>query len=148
MAIQDFNRDSKGDFVKASNVSKNRVYSDLNLLMPIHDLRQDITPLKDIDAVKQSVKNLVLTNFFERPFHPEIGGNVTAKLFEPADVFTAMGIREEIRQVLKDYEPRVTGVKVEIFDNADANTYVVNIGFNVINLQTETEVSFNLQRLR
>lgn len=148
MAIQDFNRDSKGDFVKSSNVSKNRVYSDLDLLMPIHNERDDIVPLKDIEAVKQSVKNLVLTNFFERPFHPEIGGNVTAKLFEPADSFTGIAIREEIKQVITDFEPRVNGLKIEVFDDSDANTYIVNIGFNVINLQVETEVSFNLQRLR
>lgn len=148
MAIQDFNRNSSGDFVKASNVSTSRVYSDLDLLMPIHDVRKDIAPLKDIEAVKQSVKNLVLTNFFERPFHPEIGGNVTAKLFEPADAITGMAIREEIKQVIKDFEPRVNGLKIEVFDDSDANAYIVNIGFNVINLQVETEVSFNLQRLR
>lgn len=148
MAILDKNRDDNDVFVKSSNIATTSVYSDLNLLMPIHATRNDIVPLKDIEAVKQSVKNLVLTNFFERPFHPEIGGNVTSKLFEPADKFTAIEIRDEIKEVLKNYEPRVNGVNVEVFDNLDANAFVVNIGFNVIYLQEETEVSFNLQRLR
>lgn len=148
MATLDKNRDDNDVFVKSSNIATTSVYSDLNLLMPIHATRNDIVPLKDIEAVKQSVKNLVLTNFFERPFHPEIGGNVTSKLFEPADKFTAIEIRDEIKEVLKNYEPRVNGVNVEVFDNLDANAFVVNIGFNVIFLQEETEVSFNLQRLR
>ena len=148
MAIIDKNRNDNDVFVKSSNIASSSVYSDLDLLFPIHPARNDITPLKYIEAVKQSVKNLVLTNFFERPFHPEIGGNVTSKLFEPADKFTAIEIRDEIKEVLKNFEPRVNGVNVEVFDNLDANAFVVNIGFNVIFLQVETEVSFNLQRLR
>ena len=148
MAILDKNRNDNNVFVKSSNIATNSVYSDLNLLMPLHPILKDIPPLKDIEAVKQSVKNLVLTNFFERPFHPEIGGNVTSKLFEPADKFTAIEIRDEIKEVLKNYEPRVNGVNVEVFDNLDANAFLVNIAFNVIYLQAETEVSFNLQRLR
>jgi len=148
MAIIDKNRNDNGVFVKSSNIATSSVYSDLDLLFSIHPNLDDITPLKDVEAVKQSVKNLVLTNFFERPFHPEIGGNVTAKLFEPADKFTAIEIRDEIKEVLKNFEPRVNGVNVEVFDNLDANAFLVNIAFNVIYLQEETEVSFNLQRLR
>ena len=142
MPISDYNKGS----TPSSNVAKSRTYSDLNLAMPIHPERKDITPLRDIDAVKQSVKNLVLTNFFESPFHPEIGGNVTAKLFENADMFTAIAIRDEIKTVIQEFEPRVD--QVNVFDDVDRNSYVVNISFNVIFLQIETEISFNLQRLR
>tara|TARA_R110000772_G_scaffold202490_5_gene312813 strand:+ start:1786 stop:2232 length:447 start_codon:yes stop_codon:yes gene_type:complete len=148
MAIVDYNKETNTQAIGASIVSTSSRYSDLNLSFIINGNTKDINPLRDIDAVKQSVKNLVLTNFFERPFHPEIGGNVTSKLFEPADRFTAIAIRDEIREVLKIYEPRVTGVNVQVFDNSDENSYMVNIGFTVINLQKETEVSFNLQRLR
>jgi phage baseplate assembly protein W len=148
MAIIDYNKNSKGVFDQTQIISKTKVYSDLDLSFVKHPNLSDITPLRDIDAVKQAVKNLVLTNFYERPFHPEIGGNVSAKLFEPADRFTASEIRDEIKQVLKKYEPRVNGVKVQVFDESDANRYVVNILFNIIFLQVQTEVSFNLQRLR
>jgi len=157
MPIIDKNRNDNGVFVKSSNIATSSVYSDLSLEMT--GLKPNLLPtdppahkeagiVKDLEAVKQSVKNLVLTNFFERPFHPEIGGNVTAKLFEPADKFTAIEIRDEIKEVLKNFEPRVNGVNVEVFDNLDANAFLVNIAFNVIYLQEETEVSFNLQRLR
>jgi phage baseplate assembly protein W len=145
MAIVDSNKRVGGG---ASNVATQRIYSDLNLDFIKNSATDDISPLKDIEAVKQSVKNLVLTNFFERPFHPEIGGNVTAKLFEPADQFTAIDIRDEIKQVLMKYEPRVDQVQVAVYDNSDENAYIVDIAFNVVFLQIETEVSFNLQRLR
>ena len=148
MAIVDYNKWTNLGTEGPSVVSTSRSYSDLNLNFIKNGNTNDINPLRDIDAVKQAVKNLVLTNLFERPFHPEIGGNVTSKLFEPADIFKAIEIRDEIREVLKIFEPRVTGVRVQVFDNSDANAYVVNIGFTVINLQLETEVSFNLQRLR
>ena len=142
MAIQ------TSDAVTSINVAKKNNYSDLNLAFLKHPIFADITPLGDIDAVKQSVKNLVLTNFNEKPFHPEIGGNVTSLLFEPADSFTGIAIRDEIQRVLDDYEPRINAVNIEILDDADANSYRITIGFNVIYTNIETEVSFNLQRLR
>jgi len=151
MAIQDYNtvkRDNLSLFKQSSNVSKNKVYSDLNLEFLQHPDRLDIIPLKDIDAVKQSVKNLVLTNFYERPFHPEIGGNVSSRLFEPADTITGIGIRNEILQVLKTFEPRINGLRVEVFDHTATNEIIVNIIYNVIYLQMTSEVTFNLQRLR
>tara|TARA_B110000902_G_C13960639_1_gene457262 strand:- start:68 stop:514 length:447 start_codon:yes stop_codon:yes gene_type:complete len=148
MAILDYNKKTTGQFDKSSNISKVGTYSDLDLSFTKHPILKDITPLRDIDAVKQAVVNLVLTNFYERPFHPEIGGNVSTKLFEPADRFTASEIRDEIKEVLKNYEPRVNGVNVAVYDQSDANAYTVTIAFNVIFLQAETEVTFNLQRLR
>lgn len=142
MAIQ------TSDAVTSINVAKKNQYADLNLAFLKHPIFADITPLNDIEAVKQSVKNLVLTNFLEKPFHPEIGGNVTRLLFEPADAFTAIAIRDEIKRVLDEYEPRINSVKIEILDDADRNMYRISVGFNIIYVNLETEVNFNLQRLR
>ena len=113
-----------------------------------HPGTEDLSSVKDLDAVKQSVKTLVLTNFNERPFHPEIGSNVTALLFEPADAFTANAIKEEIIYVLKKYEPRTNGHTVEVSDNSDRNAYEVTIGFNMIYSPNREEITFYLQRLR
>lgn len=132
----------------SSNVTKTVKYSDLNLSMPLHPQLDDITPLKDIDAVRQAVKNLILTNFYDRPFHPELGSGVTALLFENASIFTAMRIRDEIKRVLEDHEPRVNVIDVDIVDNSDANVYHISIAFNIIHIQRDAEVSFNLQRIR
>lgn len=128
--------------------SERNLFRDLNLKFTKHPVLKDITPLNDIEAVKNSVKNLVLTNFHERPFHPEIGSNLTALLFEPADQFTGIAMKEEILRVLKDFETRITGVKVQILDDSDANRYHIQIGFTVIFSNTQEEIEFNLQRLR
>tara|TARA_B110000444_G_scaffold250866_1_gene277919 strand:+ start:46 stop:477 length:432 start_codon:yes stop_codon:yes gene_type:complete len=114
----------------------------------VHPTLRDISGVKDLDAVKHAVKNLILTNFNERPFHPEIGSNVTALLFEPADNFTSNAIKEEILYVLKKYEPRTSGHSVEVTDNSDRNAYEITIGFNVIFSPKREEINFYLQRLR
>jgi phage baseplate assembly protein W len=108
----------------------------------------DINPLIDIDAVKASVKNLILTNYNERPFQPKLGSNLRALLFEPADRLTAVSIRESIKRVIAQYEPRVDSVTVQILDDSDRNRYHVTIGFRVITIDTEVNISVYLVRLR
>ena len=125
------------------------LYTDFPMFFTdIHPTKRDISAVKDLEAVKHAVKNLVLTNFNDRLFHPEIGSNVTALLFEPADVFTANAIKEEILYVLKKYEPRTNEHTVEVIDNSERNSYEVTIGFNVIFSPKREEINFYLQRLR
>ena len=132
-----------------NKVAQPNLYTDFPIFFTrIHPTKKDISAVKDLEAVKHSVKNLVLTNFNERPFHPEIGSNVTALLFEPADVFTANAIKEEILYVLKKYEPRTNGHTVEVIDNSERNAYEITIGFNVIFSPKREEINFYLQRLR
>ena len=133
---------------RSSNVASQRLYSDLDLGLPIHPVKKDIIPLSDIRAVKNAVKNLVLTNFSERPFQPKLGSNVTALLFEPTDQFTAKQMKKEIHRLLEDHEPRINATRVQILDDADANAYRVSIEFNIVQANTQTEVDFALQRLR
>ena len=114
----------------------------------VHPIKRDISAIKDLDAVRHAVKNLILTNFNERPFHPEIGSNVVAMLFEPADDFTANAIRDEILYVLQQHEPRTADHVVEITDNSERNSYEITIGFNVIFSPKREEINFYLQRLR
>lgn len=133
---------------KASIVSKKSIYADLNTFFYVHPVLNDIKPITDIEAVKASVKNLILSSKYDRPFHPELGSGINQLLFENASVFTAMSIRQEIERVLSDYEPRIDQLKVEIFDDLDRNAYMVTIGFNVIYVNAETEITFYLNRLR
>ena len=125
-----------------------QVFTDINLNMVRHPVTGDIAKLSNVEAVKASVRNLINTNKGERPFHPEIGSNVTALLFEPADAFTANAIKEEIIYVIKKYEPRTNGHTVEVSDNSDRNAYEVTIGFNMIYSPNREEITFYLQRLR
>ena len=133
---------------RPTNVATGRLYSAFDMSMTLHPVKKDITPLTDLQAVRNAVKNLVLTNFSERPFQSKLGSNVTALLFNPADQFTAIQMKKEIYRLLEDHEPRVKATKVQILDDTDANAYRVSINFNVVQANTQTGVEFALQRLR
>ncbi len=139
---------SDANFGTISTVANRRLYSDLPLAFTIHPNTSDLTALRDIDAVKHSVKNLILTDFTERVFEPHIGSNVASLLFENADVFTSMAIKDEIIRVLKEYEPRVNGVVVDVVDQRDHNSYHVTIQFNVVFSDQRQEINFYLERTR
>lgn len=143
--LSDFNQNGK----RAIPVSSRQLFADLNLSMPIHPKTEDIVPLTDLDAVKQAVKNLVLTNFGEKLFRPDFGGNVTSYLFEPVGYTTAISIQEEIRSVLQNFEPRVADIEVQVDNNLDQNAYRVTIGFSIKNTALgRQEVDFELNRIR
>lgn len=124
-------------------------YSDLDLRDPfISPYSRDAIPVKDMMAVKNSVRNLVLTNFYEIPFDPFRGSDVRGLLFENANAYTALTIEKEIRRVLIQYEPRVNVTSIDVIDRSDVNAYEVTINFNIINLNKESSVNFFLERLR
>lgn len=129
-------------------IIRNIIYSDLALSFQTVPNTNDISPYVDIDAVKNSVKNLILTNHHERPFHPELGSGVTALLFDPADAFTVMNIQNEITRVIRTYERRVDKLNVSVIDQSDRNAYYISIDFSLRATGFETSVSFYLNRLR
>jgi phage baseplate assembly protein W len=108
----------------------------------------DIVPLVDLDAVKNSVRNLLLTNRYERPFQPAIGGNLQRYLFEPADQFTLFAISQDIRLTLENYEPRIDQVNVIADFNEDDNEYLITLAFRVITPNQRTDMTVRLTRLR
>jgi phage baseplate assembly protein W len=132
---------------KTSNVARGKVYSDLDLSFKPHPTTNDIKPVLDIAAVRNSISNLVQTSFKERPFHPEIGAGVRALLFEPADLFTGLALKDEIERVIDQFEPRVKNVTVRVRDDSARNAYIITIGFVVFYDKTE-EFQFYLNRLR
>jgi phage baseplate assembly protein W len=124
------------------------LFSDVPLEFITHPNTRDIRPLTDINAVRQAVKILVLSNYTDRPFHPELGGNVTRYLFENANKFTAVALRDEILRVIQRNEPRVTNEKVEIQLDEDRNRILVTLLFTIKLSNINTEVSFYLDRIR
>lgn len=140
----DYNKDG----VRPVNVAISPIYSDLDLRL-FKTGANDISPLTDINAVKNAVKNLVLTNFNDRPYQPELGSNVRALLFEPANAFTAYAIKGEIVRVLEEHEPRINKIVVDVTANPDSNEFLITIQFNILTIvNTDVEVSFYLSRLR
>ena len=146
--MANYSSDRTGSSISVSTVARKKSWADLNLKLTLHPIRKDIIPLRDDEAIKNSVKNLVLTNFFERPFQPQVGANLRGLLFEPADAITKYELSDGIKQVLIDYEPRIRVNRVGIEDQSDRNAYRITVHFQIIELDSNTEVEIVLQRLR
>lgn len=123
-------------------------YSDLDLMFRVHPVKKDIVLSVDDQAVIRSVRNLILTNHYERPFHPEIGSNVRRMLFEPISPLTANYIQREIEDTIRNFEPRVKLQEVVVQIQPDANYYSVIMSFYINNRTEPTTINFVLQRLR
>lgn len=125
-----------------------RDFRDLDLSFNIHPIKKDINKHVGVKAVINSIKNLVLTNHYEKPFQPEIGSNVRKLLFENVDELTAIALQREITQVIENYEPRASVTKVSVLSDADNNGFLVEVEFFVINLSDPITITFFLERIR
>ena len=126
-----------------------RTYSDLDLFFSAKGVSKDISKVTDIQAVKRSVRNLVLLNHYEKPFHPEIGSGVRDILFEPMTPITAHVLTRKIEDVIENFEPRVKLISVRAQPDLDRNSYEVTVEFYVINTPTElVDLTVMLERLR
>jgi phage baseplate assembly protein W len=123
-------------------------YSDLNLDFMAHPTTGDVMKLTGEEAIKRSVRNLVLTNFYDRPFRSYIGTNVNRLLFENPSPLTANFLKDAIKEVVRNYEPRVDIRDVTVVFDNDNNGFIATIVFNVINrLEPLTTIIF-LERIR
>jgi phage baseplate assembly protein W len=134
--------------VNSSRVSRSKQWSDLDLSLTLHPIRKDIMPLRDDAALRNSIKNLLLTNFYERPFNMGIGANMRALLFEPADSITRIAIRDNIARTISDHEPRVELIYIKVDDQADSNAYNIIVKFRIKEYDTEDKVEIVLRRIR
>ena len=123
-------------------------YSDLDLNFTIHPVKKDINRYTNEAAVVNSIKNLILTNHYERPFQPDIGGNIDKLLFEPATNLTASLIKTEIENVITNYEPRVQIEDITVTGNIDENSFTINLTFYIGNNTLPTSVNILLERSR
>ena len=125
------------DASRQNEKRSSRVYKDLNLNFTTNPVTSDVTTVTDVNAVKRSVRNLLLTNHYDRPFHPEIGSNVQALLFENFGPITANQLTRTIEEMIANFEPRARVESVECFPLQDRNTYDVRIYFYVENMPAE-----------
>jgi len=130
------------------DINSPRSFKDLDLNFTIHPIRKDINTHKNEYAIINSVKNLVLTNHYERPFQPEIGSNIRRLLFENVDSITAAQIEREITETVENFEPRVQVSKVTAAADPDNNGYKVTLEFFVINNANPITINFFLERIR
>ena len=126
-----------------------RQYTDLDLFFAKKATSKDISKVTDIQAVKRSIRNLVLTNHYEKPFHPEIGSGVRGILFELMTPITAHVLTQQIELVIENFEPRAKLISITAYPNLDRNEYECTIEFYVVNAPTElVDLTIFLERLR
>ena len=131
-----------------STVSKKKEYRDLDLSLTLHPIRKDITPLRDSEAIKNSIRNLLLADRFERPFQPSLGSNITQMLFEPAGPFVESTLQTLVKGVIVEHEPRVRVKAVAAVYNRAEDAYQIRVSFIINDLEQDDRVDVKLRRLR
>ena len=141
MAVYDSQTQSK-------STRNSRQFRDIDLDFNRNAVTNDVAVVEDVVAVKRSVKNLIQTNFYERPFHPELGCGIRELLFENFTPMTKIFLQRKIEEVLINYEPRINLQNVAVDDDQDKNRLVVDIYFYVVGVPGPQVVQTFLQRVR
>lgn len=132
----------------AQITTRQRDYTDLDLNFTANPVTKDVAKKVGPDAVARSIRNLVLTNFYDRPFRPFIGSNAQKMLFDNMDSSTCRLLETTIQQVIEGFEPRVTVLGVKVTANIDENRFDAKIAFRVNNRPDPFQVTVFLERIR
>lgn len=127
---------------------KTEIFSDLDLSFTAHPITGAVNRKTNRLAVRQSVKNLVLTNFYERPFQPDIGCGIRNYLFEPLTDITRKLIEEAIRETVENYEPRADIIAIQVEEYPETHTLAVSLAFMILNDPEPVVLDVILERVR
>ena len=131
-----------------AETSQSVIYSDLFTNFVVHPELNDLVVKKNEESVKQAIRNLILTNKYERPFQPNLGSNIQNYLFEPITSITTKNIQDEITSTIENYEPRAQLISVVVTPYIDENAYAITITFYILNSSTPVTLSTILYRVR
>jgi phage baseplate assembly protein W len=129
-------------------ISRKNDYSDLDLDFMPHPTTKDVMKKTGIEAIKRSVRNLILTNFYDRPFQPYIGSNALKLLFDNATPITANFLNNAIRETITNFEPRVRLEDLRINFDLDNNGYNVTLYIVILNRNEPAVINLFLERIR
>ena len=132
--------------VSGKSVSRSRSFTDLAIGMARNANTKDVAVVKNDNAIKQAVRNLIMTTPGEKPFQPLVGSNISQLLFEPLDDFTEDAIRQEIINTINRFEPRVRLETVEVIGNFSKNTFDVSVEYRIVGIPIVETIEFVLQR--
>ena len=132
--------------IKGSSFTESRSFKDLSVGFTRNANTKDVAIVKNDNAIKQAVKNLILTVPGEKPFQPEIGSRISELLFEPLDPFTSDSIKQEVINTISQYEPRVRIINVFVKANFDKNSFDVELRYQIVGLPPVESIEFVLQR--
>ena len=128
--------------------TNSRRWTDLDLDFIAHPVTKDIIFKTDVEAVKRSIRNLILTNRYERPFQPDIDGGVTRHLFQLSTPHTKHDVKSAVETCIANFEPRATVISVFVGGDLDKNGFEVTINFRVINTPDPVTIELFLEKLR
>ena len=134
--------------MKNQTTQNTNLYKDIDFNLTKHPLTNDVAVKSDANAIEQSLKSLLATSYYERFFQPEVGSNIRAILFEPADPITATDLRSAISNLIRNYEPRVNLINITIEDNSERNAYNIMLTYSFANAPSPVTLKVLLERLR
>ena len=132
--------------VTGTSFKKSRSFKDVGMNFRLNANTKDVAAVINDNAIKQSIRNLILTVPGEKPFQPSIGSSVSELLFEPLDNFTSDAVRQEVINTIQQYEPRVTLTSVDINTRFSENAFDVVIEYKIVGLPTVETIEFVLKR--
>lgn len=127
---------------------KTRTFTDIDMAFAALPVSGDVSVKIDEMAIKQSIRNLILTNNYERPFHPEIGSQINSLLFENYTPLTVTVLQETITNTINNHEPRVKLLQVKVIGNPDEHEIDVQIAFSILNTVQPIFLTITLKRTR
>jgi phage baseplate assembly protein W len=125
-----------------------QIFKDLDLAFASHPNTKDLAKKTNAEAIKQSLKTLLLTQYYERPFHSEIGSPVRSLLFELATPLLQQSIQRSIIDTIQNFEPRVSVEDVYVFVKDDNNDVLITVTFTIVGLETLEQLELTLERTR
>ena len=132
--------------VTGTSFKKSRSFKDVGMNFRLNANTKDVAAVINDNAIKQSIRNLILTVPGEKPFQPSIGSRVSELLFEPLDNFTSDAVRQEVINTIQQYEPRVTLARVNVRMNFVNNSFNVEVVYKIVGLPTVETIEFVLKR--
>lgn len=130
------------------NISRTPDYSDLDLDFMVNPVTGDINRKIGTDAIKRSVRNLIFTNYYERPFKSNIGSDIRGLLFDNVDLMTATFLEDAIIKLINNFEPRVQLTQVKVVADIENHGFTVTIQYIEVNTQTPATFNLFLERIR
>lgn len=127
---------------------RKNLYKDINLDFNKHPLTGDIITAVNVEAIKKSLRNLIMTDLYDVPFNPEKGTSLNGSLFENFSPLTSEFLKSKIREMVDVYEPRVDIQKIVIYQRDDQNSLEVNIVFKITDLNQVEEIAIFVERTR
>jgi phage baseplate assembly protein W len=125
-----------------------RTFSDIDMAFLPNPVSKDVSRKYNENAIKQSIKNIIMTKNFERPFHSDVGSQISSLMFEPITPMLTALVKKTIENTIRSYEPRVNLLSVSVLLSPDNNGVYVTIVFAIVNTSTPVSVDLFLERTR